>query len=295
MKQRNAAIGYRVFNILNHGFLLAIALLCIFPLINVLAMSFSSQLAISLGKVSFWPIGFSTLAYEFLLSNSMFWTSMLVTLERIALGGSINMVMAVLIAYPLSKSPEKLPGRTVYAWYFIFTMLFGGGLIPTFLVVKYTGIIDTIWSLVIPGAVPIFNVVLLLNFFRQLPKELEEVAFIDGAGHWRTLWSVYLPVSLPALATICLFSLVGHWNEWFSAIIYMKRTEHYPLQTYLQMILVQSNFKVTNAGDLEILNKLSNKTISSAQIFIGMIPILCVYPFLQKYFTKGIVLGSVKG
>jgi putative aldouronate transport system permease protein len=200
-----------------------------------------------------------------------------------------------MIAYPLSKEPGKLPGRTAYAWYFFFTMLFGGGLIPTFLVVKYSGLMDSIWSLIIPGAVPIFNVILLLNFFRQLPRELEEAAFIDGAGHWKTMWNIYLPISLPGLATICLFSLVGHWNEWFSAIIYMKHTENYPLQTYLQMVLVQTNFRVSNQSDLDILNKLSNKTVNSAQIFIGMIPILCVYPFLQKYFTKGIVLGSVKG
>lgn len=272
-----------------------VSILCFLPFLNVLAISLSDQISISLGKVSFWPVGFTTTAYDYLLENKMFWTAMRISISRIALGGFVNMLLTILVAYPLSKEPGKFPGRTVYAWYVLVTMLFSGGLIPTFLVVKYTGLLDSIWALILPGAVPVFNVVLLLNFFRQLPREMEEAAFVDGAGHWKTLLKIYLPTSLPALATIALFTLVGHWNEWFSAIIYMRRMEHYPLQSYLQTVLISDTFRVTSQKDVEILNKLSNKTVSSAQIFIGMIPILCVYPFLQKYFTKGIVLGSVKG
>lgn len=295
MKINKEPAGYRIFYITNIIFLSLLALLCLLPMVNILTMSFSSHVAISRGEVSFWPVGFNTIAYQYLLRNASFWTSMTVSLKRIVLGGAVNMLMSVMIAYPLSKDPKNLPGRTAYAWYFFFTMLFGGGLIPTFLVVKYTGLMDTIWALIIPGAVPIFNIILLLNFFRQLPRELEEAAFVDGAGHWKTMMKIYLPISLPGLATIALFTIVGHWNEWFSAIIYMKHTENYPLQTYLQMVLVSTTFRVDSPADLEILNKLSNKTVSSAQIFIGMIPILIIYPFAQKYFTKGIVLGSVKG
>ena len=154
---------------------------------------------------------------------------------------------------------------------------------------------NSLWALIIPGALPIYNMILMLNFFRQLPYEVSESAFIDGASHWTTLWRIVVPMSKPAIATVLLFCAVGHWNEWFSPIIYMKRPENYPLQTYLHTKLISASFQVNTLGDLDLLNKLSNRTVNSAQIFIGMVPILCVYPFLQKYFTKGIVLGSVKG
>jgi putative aldouronate transport system permease protein len=295
MAKIKKSTGSMLFDIFNYTFLFLVALACLVPLLNVLAISLSSQYAIATGRVWVWPVEFQTVAYTFLIKNKSFWRAMLVTLQRIALGGTINMLLAVLAAYPLSKDSKAFPARTRYAWYFLFTILFGGGLIPFFLTVKYTGLINTIWALVIPGAVPVFNVILLLNFFRQLPKEMEEAAFMDGAGHFRTLFSIFIPTSLPALATIGLFTLVGHWNEWFSGILLMKRTEKYPLQSYLQTIVIATNFKATSSAEIEILNKLSNRTISSAQIFIGMVPILSVYPFLQKYFTKGIVLGSVKG
>jgi putative aldouronate transport system permease protein len=287
--------GYRIFNVANHVFLIGLAFLCMIPILNVLAMSLSSSMAIQLGRVSLWPVETNFIAYKYLIQNSSFWQAMGITVQRIILGGSLNMFLTVAVAYPLSKSSESFPARTAYAWYFLVTILFSGGLIPGFLVVKYTGLINSIWALVIPGGVQVFNIILLLNFFRQLPKEMEEAAFIDGCGHWRMLFRIYLPTSMAALATISLFTIVGHWNEWFAAIIYMRRTEMYPLQTYLQSVVISSTFKVTDPSDAEILRKLSNRTISSAQIFIGMAPILMVYPFVQKYFVKGIVLGSVKG
>ena len=147
----------------------------------------------------------------------------------------------------------------------------------------------------IPGALSAYNLILMLNFFRQLPEGVSEAAYIDGAGHWKILWMIIVPMSKPALATIALFVAVAHWNEWFNAMIFMKHVDHYPLQTYLQSMIISSNFQVTNLADLQTLSRLSNRTVNSAQIFVGMLPILCVYPFLQKYFTKGIVLGSVKG
>jgi putative aldouronate transport system permease protein len=287
--------GYRVFTVFNYIVLFGLAFICLVPILNVLAMSMSSSMAIQMGRVSLWPVEPNLIAYQYLIKNTDFWRSMWVTIQRIALGGSINMALTIMVAYPLSKNSAVFPARTRYAWYFLFTILFSGGLIPGFLVVKYTGLINHIWALVIPGAVPVFNVILLLNFFRQLPREMEEAAFIDGCGHWRMLYKIYVPTSLPAIATIALFTVVGHWNEWFSAIIYMRRTEMYPLQTYLQNVVISSTFKVHNASDVQTLNKLSNRTLSSAQIFIGMVPILAVYPFVQKYFVKGIVLGSVKG
>jgi len=284
-----------VFYVFNTALLILLALLCFLPIMNVLSLSLSDNIAVQQGRVIFLPVNFTSIGYEFIMRTAAFWRAMWVSVMRVSLGFAVNLVMSVLVAYPLSKNNQVFPARTRYVWFFLITILFGGGLIPTFLVVKYTGLIGTLFALVIPGAVPIFNVVLLLNFFRQLPKELEEAAFIDGAGHMTTLINVILPVSKAALATISLFVIVGHWNEWFAPIIYMQRTEDYPLQTYLRSTIISARFNVNNLNDMKILNQLSNKTIISAQIFIGMVPILCVYPFLQKYFAQGIVLGSVKG
>ena len=287
--------GYRVFNVFNIVLLILITLLCVLPLFNILSLSLSDIIAVQQGRVTFWPVEFTTVGYEYILKNDAFWLSMWVSVQRVILGFIVNMVMTVMVAYPLSKNSTVFPARTRYAWFFLITMLFGGGLIPAFLVVKYTGLMGTLWALVLPAAVPVYNVVLLLNFFRQLPKELEEAAFIDGAGHTTTLTKVILPVSKASLATISLFVIVGHWNDYFAPIIYMQRTTDYPMQTYLRSIIMSASFKVNDLNDSKLLEKLSNKTIISAQIFVGMIPILCVYPFLQKYFAKGIVLGSVKG
>jgi putative aldouronate transport system permease protein len=283
----------RIFDIMNYTFLIALSLLCIFPLLHVLAISFSNSL--SVGEVFLWPVDFTTDAYNFVLSKPDFLQSVIVTLQRVLVGVPFNMIMVILLAYPLSKDSKAFPMRTLYAWFLVFTILFNGGLIPNYLSVRYTGLLDTIWALVLPHAVPVFNVLLLLNFFRNLPKELEEAAFIDGAGNWAILTRIYLPLSLPALATITLFSTVGHWNAWFDGMIYMNSPTHFPLQTYLRTIVIELDF--TSLGSEDILNQMnsiSERTTRAAQIFLGALPILLVYPFLQRFFIKGIVLGSVK-
>lgn len=291
----NDSPAYRVFRVVNAFLMLFMAFVCIAPMLNILAMSFSSESAIARGEVLLWPREITLLAYEHIVSTADFWRSMLVSVLRILLGGAINMALIVLTAYPLSRTKAEFPGRTGYVGYILVTMLFWGGLIPTFLVVKYTGLIDTIWALVLPNAVQAFNIILVLNFFRQLPKSLEEAAFIDGASHLTTMWRIVVPLSKPALATVALFVMVYHWNEWFMAIVFMRTQELYPLQSYLRGILIQMSFEVRSLDDMERLSRLSNRTISSAQIFVAMVPILLVYPFLQKYFAKGITLGSVKG
>jgi putative aldouronate transport system permease protein len=180
--------------------------------------------------------------------------------------------------------------------YFFITMCFSGGLVPGYLVVYYTGLLDSVWSLIIPGAVNAWNVVLMLNFFRQLPKEMEEAAIIDGAGHIRILTSIVLPVSKASIATITLFCLVGHWNEWFGGMIYMRRQQFRPLATYLQSLLnIDTARTMISSEDREILNRLNTKTLRAALVFVNALPIILVYPFLQKHFAKGLVLGSVKG
>lgn len=284
-----------LFTILNTCFLIFAALVCIIPLIHIAAVSFSSSSAAAANKVILWPVDFSLSSYQYVAKRAAFWQSMLISVERVILGGAINLLLTILVAYPLSKEKNEFRFRSFYAWVFFITMLFGGGLIPWYMVIRQMGLLDKIWALILPGAVPVFSVILLLNFFRQVPKELCEAAFIDGAGHWTTLWKVYVPVSTPALATIMLFALVGHWNSWFDGLLLMNNPKNYPLQSYIQTIVVQRNYGSMSREEVQQLATISDRTLRSAQIFMGSLPIIAVYPFLQKYFVKGIVLGSVKG
>jgi len=288
------SIGRRIFIAFNYIFLILAALICIFPIIHILAMSFSSEMPVNAGLVKVWPVGFTLDAYKYALAEPKFYRAFFVSVERTTLGIVINMLLTVLAAYPLSKSKRHFSARSIYIWFFVFTMLFSGGLIPTYLVVKNTGLIDSIWSLILPTAVPVFNIILLQNFFKELPEEISESAYIDGAGDWTVLFKIFIPISKPAIATLVLFVSVMHWNAWFDGMLYMNRPLHYPLQTYLQSIIVQTDIKfVQDISDLT--NNVSQSSSRAAQIFIAMLPILLIYPFLQKYFTKGIVLGSVKG
>jgi len=282
------------FALMNYLFLIGLALICLFPFVHIAALSFSSRTAAAAGKVSLWPVDFTMSAYSFIIKNPEFLRSFAITLERVAAGTAINLFLSILVAYPLSKNGRTLKGRTLYAWFFVFTILFSGGLVPWYMTIRYTGLLDTIWALILPGAVPVFNVILLLNFFRGLPKELEEAAFIDGAGHWTALWKIYVPTSRPAIATITLFTIVGHWNSWFDGLILMNSPENYPLSSYLQKMLTGVDLSNMRSVNVEVLKEISNRTAKAAQIVLAALPILILYPFLQKYFTKGIVLGSVK-
>lgn len=283
------------FAIFNSCFLAVVALFCLIPMIHILAVSFSSSAVAATGTVTLWPKDFTLASYEFVAQRAAFWQSMFISLQRILFGGAINLLLTIMVAYPLSKENGEFRFRSFYSWSFFITMIFGAGLIPTYMVIRQLGLMDTIWALVLPTAVPVFSVILLLNFFRMIPKELSESAYMDGAGHWITLWRIYVPVSLPALATILLFSLVGHWNSWFDGLIYMNDPSHYPIQSYIQTIVVQRSFSTMTPEEAKLMATISDKTMRSAQIFLGALPIICVYPFLQRFFVKGMVLGSVKG
>ncbi len=284
----------RLFTLINYSFLTALSLLCILPLIHLFAISLSSNASATAGEVFLWPVDFTFKSYEFVLGQSAFVKSMGVSLQRVILGVSINMILTILVAYPLSKESSALSGRTVYVWIFVFTMLFSGGIIPMYMTMRLLGLLDTIWVLVLHAAVPVFNIVILLNFFRNLPKELEEAALIDGAGHWRIMWSIFVPLSAASIATVTLFSIVMHWNAWFDGILFMNSPDNYPLQSYLYTIVVGMNAIINSSTDLELLQMVSDRTAKAAQLFVGTLPVLIVYPFLQRHFTKGIVLGSVK-
>ncbi|RJE87447.1 carbohydrate ABC transporter permease [Paenibacillus sp. 1011MAR3C5] len=286
--------GRTIFVACNYTFLLFISVLCLLPIIHILALSFSSGNAAAAGQVTLWPVDFTTAAYENVFGKPEYLRAFWVSIQRVVLGTSISMVLMIITAYPLSKDNRQLRLRTLYAWVFVFTILFSGGLIPSYLTVKSLGLIDTMWALVLPTAIPVFNVILLLNFYRSLPKELEESARIDGASHFTTLWKIYVPLSLPALATTGLFTMVGHWNSWFDGMLYMNHTENYPLQTFLQTVIIKMDFRFIKAENVELLLKLSDRTSRAAQIFVAAFPILIVYPFLQRFFIKGIVMGSVK-
>ncbi|RJG25279.1 carbohydrate ABC transporter permease [Paenibacillus thiaminolyticus] len=283
----------RVADVIIWILLLTLTLSCLFPLLNMVAISLSDNAAASANLVGLFPVNFTWSSYEKLLSDSQFWRSFMISVERVVLGLGVNMALMILMAYPLSKSSKQFRGQKVYMNIVIFAMLFSGGLIPTFMVVKQLGLLDSIWALILPGAVPIGNVILLMNAFRAVPKSLEEAAKIDGASQWKILFSVYLPVVLPTLATVMLFTIVGHWNDYFSALVYINKTSNYPLQTYIQQLSVEVQ-NITDPAKLAEYAKISDRTLNSAKIVVSTLPLLLIYPFLQKYFVSGIVVGSVK-
>jgi putative aldouronate transport system permease protein len=276
--------------------LIASAMLCIAPIINTLAVSFSDKSAAEAGFVTFWPVKFTLASYEQILKDPQFVRSFFISVERVLLGCTINFVIMVLMAYPLSRSSKHFPGRNIYMWVIVFTMLFSGGLIPWFLVINQLGLVNSIWALVLPGAVPVFNVILLMNFFKGVPKELEEAAVVDGAGPWFILLKIFIPVSLPAIATVMLFQMVWHWNSFFDGLILMNTPQSYPLQTYVYSLTLVAMGSLSKLSPEEIkrLMEVSSKTFTAAKIFVTMIPVLAIYPFMQKYFIKGIVMGAVK-
>lgn len=284
---------YRIFTVFNYILMIAVSIMCVVPLIHVLAVSFSGKSAANANLVGLWPVDFTVDAYTKTVANENFIRSIWVTLQRTVLGTLFSMGIVILAAYALSKENARFRRRNMYIWLLVFTMLFSGGLVPMYILIQKLHLMNSLWVMILPGAVSVWNIILLLNFFRAVPKEMEEAAFIDGAGHFRTLFSVYLPVSMPAIATLSLFTIVGHWNSWFDGLLYMTDHRNYPLATFLQSVIVQQDFsKVTvRPEDLE---NISQRTVKAAQIFIGMAPILIVYPFLQRFFVKGIVLGAVK-
>jgi len=286
-------LPYRIFNVFNTAFLSALAVICVIPLLHVLAVSLSSKAAADGNLVGLWPVDFSLEAYKATINNPYFLGSVWISVMRTVLGTALILLVTVLAAYPLSKETREFRGRPVYAWMFVFTMIFNGGLVPFYILIMKLGLMDKFAVLIIPAMVNVWLIVLMMNFFRGVPRALEEAAFIDGASHFGVLFRIYLPLSLPALATLGLFAGVWHWNSWFDGLLYLSRKEDYPLATYLQTVIVSRDMSSMNFT-IEEMQLLSQKTINAAQIFIGALPVLLVYPFLQRYFIKGLVLGSVK-
>lgn len=283
--------GQKTFSILNAIFLTALSLTMLFPFLHVLAGSFSSGPALTQGKVTIFPVDLTSANYEAVLSNPGIWRSFGVTVFITVVGTFINLFLTALMAYGLSR--QGLKGRSVILVLVLFTMIFQAPMIPSYLLVKSLGMLDTLWALMIPTAISAFNLIIMISFFQNIPQSLLEAARIDGCGEYRTLWRIVLPLSLPSLSTIGLFYAVAHWNGYFQAIMYITDPKLYPLQLKLRQLIVDNQAEQMIQSAQLTLQSLEG--IKMATIIIASVPILLVYPFIQKHFIKGAMLGSIKG
>jgi putative aldouronate transport system permease protein len=283
--------GERLFQYVNVLLLALLSLSMVLPFIHIAAKSFSSEGFVLAKEIVLWPKGFNILSYRYVLENKQFYYSFTNSIFLAVAGTAISMALTVLAAYPLSR--KNLPYSRLLMLSFVITMFFSGGLIPTYLVVKETGLLNSLWSLILPVALSPFNLILIRNFFSSVPDALEESARIDGATNWRILHSVYLPLSVPALATVSMFYAVGYWNSFFQAMMYITERRWMPLQMFLLQLVTDE--KTADMVLSDVFREVTPETIRAAAILCAVVPILCVYPFIQKYFVRGVMLGAVKG
>lgn len=294
MAKQYRTLGGTTFDAINYAMLGAIGIAAVLPFLFVVAGSFATEEEITRRAVFLVPTTISFDAYRFIFSTDTIMRSIGVSIYVTLVGTIVNLFFTVTMAYPMAK--RQLMGRNLVMNLVIFTMLFGGGMIPTYLVVREMRLLDTLNALIIPGAISAFNLIIVKNFFQELPPEMEEAARIDGCSELGLLWRIVLPLSKPVLATFTLFYAVGHWNNFFSALLYINDPSKWPLQVMLRQIVMLSQ---TAAGDLSSMDpnfvQPPEQAIKMAVIVVGTLPIMCVYPFLQKHFAKGVMLGSVKG
>jgi multiple sugar transport system permease protein/putative aldouronate transport system permease protein len=291
---KNRSPGERVFAGVNLVLMGLLALSCLYPMWYALCLSISDKAAANSGLVIFYPVGFTLQSYREILKDLRFFNSFWISIQRTVLGTAVTLFLLIVMAYPLSKKKGEFKPRDGIMWIIIFCMLFNGGTIPWYITIKNYNLIDSIWALVLAGSLPVFNLILMVNFFRGIPRDLEEAAFVDGAGPWKILFWVVVPCSIPVIATITLFTSVHHWNEFFQGLVLTTTESHYPLQTYIRQLVVNIQAEALTEEQIENLFKLSNKSLNAAKVFIAMIPMLAVYPFIQRYFISGIMLGAVK-
>ncbi len=265
----------------------------LYPLLNMLALSFSDSQELKSLPVYLWPKGFSLESYKALLSDNRtllyYWN----TIKYASVGTVIMLLTTSLMAYPLSI--PALRGRKFVSVLLTITMFFGGGLIPYYVTIMQLGMIDTFWVMVIPGAISAYNVIVFKTFFMSIPEALRESASLDGAGHVRILFQIVLPLSKAVLATFALFSIVGYWNDYMTALLYLRNDTKYPIQLLMRRLLVLMDYKdASTAQMLKDFQKISTRTTKAAATIITVVPVLCVYPFMQKHFAKGVLVGSIK-
>ncbi|AYV74193.1 carbohydrate ABC transporter permease [Bacillus sp. PK3-056] len=283
---------YKVFKVFNVCILLIIIFCTLYPFINVVAQSFSSESYINSGQVNLIPKGFNVDTYEKVLSDTMFWINYKNTVVYTVVGTIISMFLTTMFAYALSK--RRLVGRRFLTVFAVFTMFFNGGLIPNYVLINSLGFANTMWAIVIPGAISIYNMLIMKSFFENMPEELEEAASIDGLSTYGILLKIVLPLSKAVMATMVLFYAVAYWNSWFSAFIYMDKKELFPVTIYLRnMIAGTTGGMSAGATSADNLTQIS-ANIKSVTMVLTILPILTVYPFVQKYFVSGVMLGSIK-
>ncbi|MDD6213774.1 MAG: carbohydrate ABC transporter permease [Firmicutes bacterium] len=285
----------RIFNICNYLFLVAVTLAFLIPFWTVFASSFISKAeAAKRGSFILMPHKFDITAYKLLLSGgSAVYRAYANTLFLVTVGTAVNLILTVTMAYPLSK--KQMPGNSLITFLVFLTMIFNGGLIPTFLLNKELGLMDSMLALILPNGISAWNMLIMRNFFSAFPEALEEAAKIDGASPFETLVKIVLPLSLPVIATIGLFYAVAHWNSWFNAAIYINDKNKLPVQNILRNMIASSTGDVGMESLSSADSKPTATAMKSAMIVISTVPIICVYPFIQKYFVKGVLVGSVKG
>ncbi|MBB6633986.1 carbohydrate ABC transporter permease [Cohnella thailandensis] len=294
MNKTYRTFGGTVFDAANYIVLSAIGIAAVLPFLYVVAGSFASDTELTQRAFFIVPHSFSLMAYKYIFSTDTILHSLMNSMYVTVVGTLVNLVFTVTMAYGLSK--KNVAGRNMIMNLIIFSMLFGGGLIPTYLVVRELQLLDSYWALMLPGAISAFNLIIVKNFFQELPPELEEAAKIDGCSDLSLLWRIVLPLSMPVLATFTLFYAVGHWNNFFSALLYINDPEKWPLQVMLRQIVLLSQMAAGSADSVDYnYVQQAQQSIKMAVIVVGTLPILFVYPFLQKHFAKGVLIGSVKG
>ncbi|SFL58370.1 putative aldouronate transport system permease protein [Paenibacillus sp. 1_12] len=290
---RDRSWSSRLFDYLNMTLLILFALAATLPFVHIVGTSFATEQEILTRDFMLFPTVFTWDAYRFIFASDRITNSLAVTVLITVAGTAINLFFTSMMAYPLSR--RELIGRKPIMMLILFTLLFSGGMIPTFLIVKSLGLLNSYWSLLLPGAISTFNLIILKNFFQQMPDGIEESAKIDGANDLSILIRIVLPLSLPAMATFALFYAVGHWNTFMSAILYMNDSKKWPIQVLLRSIVLLSQGGLQDAESVPDYLHIPPETVKMAVITVATLPILCVYPFLQKHFAKGVLLGSVKG
>ncbi len=286
--------GDKIFRIVIAIILLFVNAIMLYPFILIISLSISDPEAVLRGEVTFLPKGFSGRAYEKMITTPNFVKSYGNTILYATVGTIITLALTALTAFPLSVT--KFRSKKFLNVYYMITMFFYGGMIPTFLVVRSLGIIDTLWAMVLPGALTAYNIMIFRSFFQGIPESLHESAYIDGANDWRVLFSIILPLSKPVIATIALFTIVRHWNSFFNALLYLNTPDKYPLQMILRNILTGAEQLNKDSGAFETLAQSSvTESLKDASIIITTLPVICIYPFIQRYFVKGVMIGSVKG
>ncbi|MCI9571900.1 MAG: carbohydrate ABC transporter permease [Lachnospiraceae bacterium] len=288
----------KIFDIVNLLVMLVLLVIFVWPLWFVVIASFSNPNEVWMGNVVLWPKGFTLVSYETLLEYKRIWVGYGNTLFYTVVGTLVNLVMTVCGAYPLSRK-DFIP-RHFFMFLFMLTMYFGGGLIPTYLVVNGLGLVDTRWAMIIPGAVSIYNIIITRTYFmNSIPPSLQEAATLDGANSFQYLMRVVLPLSKPIMAVIGLYYAVGHWNDFYTALIYLYKEELMPLQSFLRDMLMSTKLTLNNLSGLDTatveLKTHLAQTLKYSVIIVSTVPVLCIYPFIQKYFVKGVMVGSVKG